>query len=111
MSPPEAPRAERAVPVFAALGDPTRIELVRRLSEGHARSISELHEGLGITRQATTKHLRVLESAGLVRSNRVGRENRFELAPDALDEAGAYLEHVSGQWDAAMERLRRYVED
>ena len=69
------------VQVFAALGDRTRLHLVDRLSDGRARSIADLTEGAAITRQAVTKHLRVLERAGVVEAERVGRESRFVLRP------------------------------
>jgi DNA-binding transcriptional ArsR family regulator len=106
-----APRGERAfAPVFAALGDATRLALVGRLSGGVPRSIAQLTEGSRITRQAVTKHLRVLEDAGIVRSVRAGREARFELEPKPLDDARAYLDEVSAQWGRALERLRAFVD-
>jgi DNA-binding transcriptional ArsR family regulator len=103
-------RARVHAPIFAALGDETRLTLLGELSGGAARSISQLTEGSDITRQAITKHLRVLEKAGLVRSVREGRENLFELEPRPLDEAKAYLEAVSAEWGQALERLRAFVE-
>lgn len=97
-------------PVFAALGDVTRLELVARLGDGQPRSIAQLTDGLGLTRQGVTKHLRVLEHAGLVRSKRTGRENRFVYVPEPVDHARSYLDSVSEQWDAALSRLKAYVE-
>ena len=97
--------------LFAALGDKTRLAMVAELSNGEAQSISQLTIGTHLTRQAVTKHLRVLESAGVVRSARVGRENVFELAPKAIDDARGYLAHVSRQWDAALARLKSLVEN
>lgn len=97
-------------PVFAALGDPTRLDLVHRLVDGRARSIAELSSGTPITRQAITKHLRVLEAAGVIYSNRVGRENRFALQPEAIANARNHLDTVSAQWDEAIGRLRAMVE-
>ena len=97
-------------PVFAALGDPTRLELVTRLSDGRARSIVELTDGLGLTRQGVTKHLRVLEHAGIVLSSRVGRESQFTYTPERLYQVREYLESVSRQWDDALLRLKSLVE-
>lgn len=98
-------------PVFAALGDETRLALVEKLSTGGARSISELSQGASVTRQAITKHLRVLEGAGLVRGVRHGRESLFELEPHALDEARQQLERLSREWDEALARLKAFVEE
>ena len=78
-----------AAPVFAALGDATRLNLLARLRDGRSRSIIELTDGLGLTRQGVSKHLRVLEDAGMVRSERIGRESRFVLEPDGLAQARA----------------------
>jgi len=97
-------------PVFAALGDKTRLKLVGRLCTGESLSISELADGSRLTRQAITKHLRVLEGAGLVRGRRQGRETRFRFAPGPLDEARRYLELVSSQWERAIGRLKAFVE-
>lgn len=96
--------------VFAALGDETRLALVGRLSAEPAQSIARLAAGAAMTRQGVTKHLRVLEGAGVVRSVRVGREARFELRPEPLTAARAYLEEVSAQWDEALARLKDFVE-
>jgi DNA-binding transcriptional ArsR family regulator len=96
--------------VFAALGDRTRLALVRRLSDGRARSLSVLSRDTDLTRQAVAKHLRVLEQAGLVQSARVGRESRFACRPEPLAEARAWLDAVSAQWDDALGRLRDLVE-
>jgi DNA-binding transcriptional ArsR family regulator len=95
---------------FAALGDETRLALIARLSAGAPQSISRLAQGSALTRQAITKHLRVLESAGMVRSARAGRESRFEFRPEPLRELRSYLEHVSRQWDEALARLKSFVE-
>ncbi|MGX1098646.1 ArsR/SmtB family transcription factor [Amorphus sp. MBR-141] len=94
-------------PIFAALGDRTRLELIARLSEeGGGRSIAHLAAGLPLTRQAISKHLQVLESAGLVASMRVGRESRYAVKPDAFDFARSYLEAIYAQWDGARARRR-----
>lgn len=99
-----------AAPVFAALGDETRLGLVKRLSGRGPQSITRLSEGAGVTRQAVTKHLGVLFRAGLVRVHRDGRESIWELEPRRLVEAGKYLDHISAQWDDALGRLKALVE-
>lgn len=97
-------------PVFAALGDRTRLYLVAKLCGGAPRSISQLTRGSRLTRQAITKHLRVLESAGVVRSVRSGRQNLFEFHPRPVEELRKYLDLVSQQWDRALGRLKAFVE-
>jgi len=101
----------RTAPVFAALGDETRLVLVSRLSEGGPWSIARLTEGFPLTRQAVTKHLQVLAGAGLVHDARRGRERIWELEPDKLAEARRTLDEISKRWDQALDRLKRYVED
>jgi DNA-binding transcriptional ArsR family regulator len=97
-------------PVFAALGDETRLQLLAKLSEGSQQSISSLAENSSLTRQAITKHLRVLERAGLVYSRSEGRERLFEIKRDSLEDAFAFLERMSRQWDQALARLKSFVE-
>ncbi len=99
-----------AAPVFAALGDATRVRLVARLSADGPLSISRLSEGTGITRQAVTKHLRAMGDAGLVRDRRRGRERIWELEPRRLEKARRYLDQVSADWDSAISRLKTFVE-
>ena len=101
----------RRASVFAALADETRLSLVGQLSSGPPQSISRLARGSRLTRQAITKHLRVLERAGVVHSVRVGRENRFAFRPEPLKQAQDYLARVSEQWDRALMRLKDFVED
>ena len=103
-------KATEAVPVFAALGDATRLGLVGRLSERGPLSNTRLSEGTGVTRQAITRHLHVLGDAGLVRNARRGRERVWELDLERLKRARRYLDEVSTQWDAAANRLRAFVE-
>ena len=96
--------------LFAALGDETRLSVLTRLSRGEPQSISRLTAGTRLTRQAVTKHLRVLEGAGVVRSLKSGRESLFELEPQTLAYARDYLDEVSRQWDDALARLKAHVE-
>jgi DNA-binding transcriptional ArsR family regulator len=98
-------------PVFAALGDRTRLALLVTLSDGRMRSITELSADIRLTRQAVTKHLHVLQDAGLVSSRRVGRESRFAYRGGPLAQARIYLDTVAAQWDGALARLRAWVED
>lgn len=100
-----------AVPVFAALGDATRLRLVGRLSAEGPLSITRLSEGAGVTRQAITRHLHALDDAGLVRNARRGRERVWELDLKRLEFARRYLDQVSAQWDAAADRLKAFVEN
>jgi DNA-binding transcriptional ArsR family regulator len=97
-------------PVFAALGDETRLSLVAMLCRGQPRSISQLTRGSRLTRQAITKHLRVLETAGVVHSIRSGRESLFAFDPQPIVEIRKYLDFVSEQWDQALSRLKSFVE-
>lgn len=97
--------------VFAALGDATRLELVSRLNDGQARSITQLTDGLRLTRQAVTKHLRMLERAGIVASSRVGRESQYTYVSESIENARSYLDRVSTQWDEALARLKDFVEE
>jgi len=106
-----AVKVNEAVPVFAALGDATRLSLVRRLSVDGPLSITHLSEGTGVTRQAITRHLYTLGDAGLVRTARRGRERIFELDLKRLEKAKRYLDQISAQWDDAAERLKAFVED
>src|SRR5580700_408499 len=89
--------AGRQAAVFAAFGDKTRLLIVAKLSSGEPSSISQLTTGSRLTRQAITKHLRVLQSAGVVHNLRSGRENRFQLDPKPIEEMKSYLEFVSSQ--------------
>lgn len=100
-----------AAPVFAALGDTTRLRIVSQLCERGPQSITRLTEGSSLTRQAITKHLHVLSGAGLLRSSQAGRETIWELEPGRLAEARKHLDAISRQWDAAIDRLRALVEE
>lgn len=96
--------------MFAALGCVTRLELLSRLSDGRDYSITELTDGLDLTRQAITKHLQVLQHAGIVNGRRVGRESRFAIRRGPIAQAKDYLTRVSDQWDKSIARLRATVE-
>lgn len=101
---------DATAPVFAALGDPTRLRIVMRLCDGGPQSIVRLTDGTDVTRQAITKHLLALEGAGVVRSTRDGRERIWEIEPRQLVTASRYLERISRRWDERIERLRAFVE-
>jgi DNA-binding transcriptional ArsR family regulator len=100
-----------AAPLFAALGDATRLRLLGRLSAGGPLSITRLSKGTGVTRQAITRHLHALGRAGLVRHARRGRERVWDLNRERLERAKRYLDQIAAQWDDAAERLKAFVED
>lgn len=112
-------RVDRAS-VFAALGDPVRLELLARMGDGGSGggsggdsgggSITRLAEGLPITRQAVTRHLRVLERARLIEARREGRETRFVARPARIREVKTWLDDVARQWDGTLGRLKAHVE-
>jgi len=97
--------------LFAALGDDTRLRLVARLSGQGPMSITRLTSGSKVTRQAISKHLRVMERSGLVLSSRHGRERRWRLNAQRLADARFYLDQIARQWDAALDRLQAFVEN
>src|ERR1700675_913691 len=101
-------RAKAAV--FAALGDETRLSLLTKLCSGQRCSIAELTEGTKLTRQAVTKHLRVLERVRIVHGTREGRQSLFQFDPHPVIEMKEYLELVSKQWDTALARLKSFAE-
>ena len=102
--------AKRAGAVFEALADPTRRLLVGMLAERDTATATELAAELPVTRQAVAKHLAALDAAGLVAARRRGRETRYRLTPEPLDDAAAWLAAVGAEWDARLAALRRYVE-
>jgi DNA-binding transcriptional ArsR family regulator len=106
-----AAKLTEAAPMFAALGDATRLRLVGRLSADGPLSIARLSEGAGVTRQAVTKHLQALGDAGLVRNTRRGRERIWELEPKRLERAQRFLGQIADEWDAAISRLKAFVEE
>ena len=99
-----------AAQVFFALGDETRLSLLRKLGAGTALSATVLSDNAKVTRQAIVKHLQVLQSAGLVIHQRRGREVLYTLEPRRVDEVQAFLQAISADWDRALERLRSMVE-
>ena len=96
--------------VFAALGDPTRLALVTKLAAGTPQSITRLAEDTDMTRQAVTKHLHVLQEAGVVETTKSGRESLYSIRPTAFDDVQAYLAEVSARWDEALARLKNFAE-
>ncbi|HEY9131423.1 MAG TPA: metalloregulator ArsR/SmtB family transcription factor [Dyella sp.] len=98
-------------PLFAALGDPVRLAMLARLCTGGPLSTMVLGQGIEVSRQAITKHLQVLEDAGLVSSDRVGRDRLWQMRPQQLVAAREYLDRMSAQWDTRLERLRKFVEE
>jgi len=111
MSRNRAATFSEAAPVFAALGEATRLTLVAKLCKQGPLSIARLSDGTGVTRQAITKHLHTLADAGLVHGTRCGRERIWELETKRLDKARQCLDQISDQWDMAIARLRAFVEE
>lgn len=99
---------QRVDAVFAALADPTRRHLVETLA-GHPASATALAAELPISRQAVSKHLKLLGEAGLVSSHRSGRESLFELEPSPLAEAAEWIGAVGAEWDERLSRLRSFL--
>jgi DNA-binding transcriptional ArsR family regulator len=97
--------------VFAALGDATRLSLIAKLCDAESLSVVQLTKGLPLTRQAVSKHLRVLETAGIVRCDRIGRESHYAYVAKPVSDASAYLRQVSQHWDGALSRLKSFVEE
>jgi len=106
-----AVRLHDSAPVFAALGDETRLQIVARLCAEGPLSITRLSAGAGVTRQAITKHLNALSAAGLARNVKSGREQIWELEVRRLEMARRCLDRISDQWDIAITRLKALVED
>jgi DNA-binding transcriptional ArsR family regulator len=100
----------KAAPLFAALGDPVRLAMIARLSGDGPLATVDLKREAGVSRQAVTKHLHVLENAGLVRSDRVGRDRQWRMQADQLTTARGCLDQISKQWDLRLERLKAFVE-
>jgi DNA-binding transcriptional ArsR family regulator len=103
-------RVAGAALLFAALGDPTRLALLQRLSDEGPASISVLAESIAMTRQGVTKHLQVLAAAGIIEGSRLGREHVWTLNPTRLAEGRQSLERIARGWDDALSRLKSHVE-
>ena len=101
----------RVAPILAALGDESRLQIVIKLCKGGPLSITRLSDGADISRQAVTKHLHALHNAGLVRSERHGRERIWKLELKRIEEVRRYLAQISQQWDDALSRLKSAVEE
>ena len=102
---------DRAGPVFSALADPTRREVVRYLAEHGEATATELAGVLPVTRQAVSKHLVTLGAAGLVERHKSGREARYSLTPEPLSDAARWMAMVGAQWDDRLTNLRRHLKE
>jgi DNA-binding transcriptional ArsR family regulator len=107
---PRLPNPRRQAFLFAALGDETRLRLLTRLASGEPHSITQLTETTSLTRQAVTRHLRVLERSRIVRCERSGREAFFSLDPQPLYDLRQYLDQVAAHWDHSLLRLKKFIE-
>ncbi|MFN2196269.1 MAG: ArsR/SmtB family transcription factor [Anaerolineales bacterium] len=103
--------SHQAGPVFAALADPTRRRLVELLAGGKANNATELAKALPITRQGVSKHLAVLEHAGLIAGRQVGREKHYQFRPEPLEEPLEWITRITQQWDQRLEKLRDYLRE
>ena len=97
--------------VFTALADPTRRRVLDLLAEhGHGTATSLAAE-LPVSRPAVIKHLAVLDRAGLVASRRHGREVRYVVRPEQLQETAAWMARLAAQWDARLDAIRALAEE
>ena len=99
--------SDRAGAVFGALSDPTRRTLLETIASQPAATATELAAELPISRQAVLKHLTALADAGLVDRERTGREVRYRVTPEPLEDAVSWMAQVGGQWDDRLASLRR----
>lgn len=102
---------EKKAKLFAVLGDSTRLNLLTNLVDGKKRSITELTKGTGLTRQAITKHLKLLENANVVKGEKSGRDSLYTLQIESLSEAREIIESIEQQWDETLNRLKIYLGD
>jgi DNA-binding transcriptional ArsR family regulator len=98
-------------PVFAALADPTRRDLLVKLAENSPKTATQLAQEYPITRQGILKHLNILEDAGLVAVYQHGREKRYTLTPEPLNDVDEWIKTISAKWDERLLRLKRYLEN
>ena len=98
-------------PIFAALADPTRRDLLVRLAQSSPKTATQLAEAFPITRQGMLKHLNILAEAGLVAIQQVGREKRYTLTPEPLEDVGAWIRQLEQLWDERLLRLKTMIED
>lgn len=96
---------------FKALGDPTRLKIIERLSSGSPYTLGTVSEDLGLTRQGARKHLQILADAELVRITPQGRQTVITLEPTTLKNANTFIENIEQQWAHRLEALRAYVEN
>ncbi|MFN8062449.1 MAG: metalloregulator ArsR/SmtB family transcription factor [Vicinamibacterales bacterium] len=108
---PTSTQLASAAPIFTALGDETRLRLVTRMCHEGPLSITSLADGTTLSRQAVTKHLRMLSEAGLARPERVGREQRWQIEAKRLAEVRRLLAQIGDQWDESLRRLRTFLDD
>lgn len=101
---------EKRARLFSALGDSTRLKIVSSLLPGEKRSITQLTEGFALSRQAVTKHLRLLEEVGIVSGEKSGRESLYHLEIESLAEVREIIESIEGQWQQTLGRLKSLVE-
>ena len=97
--------------LFTALADPIRRSLLVNLAEHSPRTATQLAEEYPITRQGILKHLTILEDAGLVAIHQAGREKRYTLTPEPLEELGQWIEDIGAKWDERLLRLKTWLED
>jgi DNA-binding transcriptional ArsR family regulator len=96
--------------LFRALGDPTRIEIVRRLSSGAPHTISSVSSGLEISRQGVRKHIQILADAKIIRLETKGRDTVVSLDLKELDRGKVFIAELEFRWDKRLQGLRRVVE-
>jgi DNA-binding transcriptional ArsR family regulator len=98
-------------PIFAALADPMRRALLVNLAENSPKTATQFAEEYPITRQGILKHLNILEEAGLVRVYQAGREKRYTLTPERLNELEMWMKELSAKWDERLLRLKNLLEN
>ncbi len=97
--------------VFKALGDPVRLEIVTRLSDGSSYTIGKLSENLGVSRQGARKQIQALASADIIELHPAGRETQVCLKPDSLQQARLFIADIEQRWDQRLQALKRLLED